>query len=923
MRPAYTMAREIAQALLGGETPPFTVELIRQKVLEASALPSTKLDAAEVYKLVKELETNFNVWIGVQNVLDNDDDHVAWLSGRRTAIKWQYWERFERLLKKQGWSDATVSRLGEMTDAVLERLEDPRREGAWDRRGLVAGHVQSGKTANYTGLVCKAADAGYKVVIVLAGIHSSLRSQTQVRLDEGFLGYDSRDNREAGSGARTPIGVGRIDPGCPPVDSITNSLENGDFSRRDGQKFKINPGGNPLLFVVKKNASVLRNLLGWVRWAAQQKDEASRPVVTNVPLLMIDDEADYASVDTKVVPLDEDGNPDPDHDPTAINGLIRTLLHTFRQSAYVGYTATPFANIFIHERAETEDEGPDLFPRSFIINLPAPSNYVGPVRVFGLDPDPEAGFGGCHGLPILRPDGVRKDYAAWMPDGHKKEHVPGPLPPSLREAIRAFVLACTARLARGQSTVHNSMLVHVTRFTAVQEKVATLVRDEVKAIEQRLKRGDGKAPSKMVDELRSLWEKDFVPTTARIGDPDLPVMKWDQIETHLYAAVSRIKVRTVNGSAGDVLDYIDNRVDGLSVIAVGGDKLSRGLTLEGLSVSYYLRASRMYDTLMQMGRWFGYRPGYMDLCRLYTTDDLIDWYRHITAASEELRSLFDHMAAIGSTPKDFGFRVKSHPDGLLITAAVKMRNSTELELSFAGSISETVVFQTTDVVGKNYQAAERFIRDLGEVDEVVPRSRKLKWMHVPASKIIDGFLTDITTPEEEVVKVRPELLRSYIKKLVAVGELETWTVVLVGTPDGTPHNFAGHKIGLVERSPLDESTTKAGLYRIRRVLSPPDEGLDLTDEQLAEALTLTQAAWNPDSGRSQRKTPPDSPSGTMMRQVRSPKTGLLLIYPLDTAKTKTDLPLIGFAFSFPQSDKAQKVTYRVTNLYWQQEYGGS
>jgi hypothetical protein len=921
MTTPYEQARTITQALLKGDSPPFTADLIRQQAMTANTL--LKLEPGLVEKLVKELESSFNVWIGVQNILDGDDDHQGWLGGRRSEIKWRYWDRFQRLLEEeQGWPRDTIDRLGEMTDAVLERLEDPRREGAWDRRGLVAGHVQSGKTANYTGLVCKAADAGYKLIIVLAGIHSSLRSQTQARLDEGFLGYDSRQNHGPGTGARKPLGVGRLDPGCPPIDSVTSSLETGDFNRAVANQFNINPGGNPLLFVVKKNASVLRNLLKWVRWAAPHKDDLGREVVTNLPLLMIDDEADYASVDTKAIPLDENGVPDPDHDPTAINRLIRSLLHTFRQSAYVGYTATPFANIFIHEGAETKDEGPDLFPRSFIINLPAPSNYVGPVRVFGLDPDPEAGVDGRPGLPILRTEQVMKDYAAWMPDGHKKDHAPGPLPESLKEAIRAFVLVCTARQARGETAVHNSMLVHVTRFTAVQEKVAGLVRDEVKALEQRLKRGDGNGPHKLVDELRGLWEKDFESTTAAINDPDLSAVSWKQVEPQLYAAVSRIKVRTVNGSAGDVLDYVDNRADGLSVIAVGGDKLSRGLTLEGLSVSYYLRASRMYDTLMQMGRWFGYRPGYMDLCRLYTTDELIRWYRYITAASEELRSLFDHMASIGSTPKDFGFRVKSHPDGLMITAAVKMRNSTELELSFAGSISETVVFQTGDAVSKNYQAAVRFIRDLGEVDEVVPRTKKLKWVNVPAAKIIDGFLTGITTPQEEVVKVRPELLTSYIQKLVAVGELETWTVVLVGTPDGTPHTIAGHTIGLVERSPQEESTNKSGLYRIRRVVSPPDEGLDLTSDQLAAALTSTQSAWKPDSGRSQRKTPPDSPSGTMMREIRSPKTGLLLIYPLDTAKTKTALPLIGFAFSFPRSDKAEKVSYRVTNLYWHQEYGG-
>jgi hypothetical protein len=914
MTTPYEQARTITQALLKGDNPPFTQELIRERVLSACSLKP--LEPAEVEKLVKELETSFNVWIGVQSVLDNDDDHVPWLAHRRPGISWRYWNRFLRLLEEeQGWPRSTVERLGEMTDAVLERLEDPRREGAWDRRGLVAGHVQSGKTANYTGLICKAADAGYKLVVVLAGIHSSLRSQTQVRLDEGFLGYDSRQAQ--GNGARRPIGVGRLDPGCPPPNTITTSLEAGDFNANVARNFNINPGDRPLLFVVKKNASVLRNLLAWVRRATPHKDDNDQPVVLDLPLLMIDDEADFASVDTRAIPLDENGEPDREHDPTTINRLIRSLLRTFRQSAYVGYTATPFANIFIHESAETREHGPDLFPRSFIINLPAPSNYVGPARVFGLDADPAAEAEGTPGLPIVR---KVSDHQAWVPDGHKKEHVPGDLPQSLREAIRAFILTCTARLVRGQENAHNSMLVHVTRFTAVQEKVAGLVRAELKSIQQRLKRGDGNAPDRITDELRELWKKDFIPTTRTIDDPDLPVQRWKEIEPHLYTAASRIEVRTVNGSARDVLDYVDNRTHGLSVIAVGGDKLSRGLTLEGLSVSYYLRASRMYDTLMQMGRWFGYRPSYADLCRLYTTEELVGWYRHITAASEELRALFDYMTDIGGTPADFGLRVKSHADGLMITGAVKMRNSIEVELTFAVHISETIVFQTGEAtVKKNYQTTERFLRDLGPPDEIIEGTTKRKWVAVPAARIIDGFLAGITTPDVDMV--RPELLRKYIQGLAGKGELEEWTVVLLSTPDGMSHSIAGHEVGLTQRSHNPDIDRKEGWYRIRRLVSPSDEGLDLTEDQLRDALERTQAAWKLDPGRSQRKMPPEIPSGLMMREVRSPRNGLLLIYPLDTNKTGTKLPLIGFALSFPDSEHAEKVSYRVTNLYWQQEYG--
>lgn len=915
MTTPYEQARTISQTLLKAHTPPFQHDLIRQQVMTAA--PLVKLGADDAERLVKELEASFNVWIGVQSVLDGDDDHVPWLSHRRAEIGWRYWKRFQRLLEEEeNWSPATVDRLNELTDAVLERLEDPRRPGPWDRRGMVVGHVQSGKTANYTGLICKAADAGYKLIVVLAGIHSSLRSQTQVRLDEGFLGYDSRQARD--SGPRKVIGVGNLDPSCPPVDTVTTSLETGDFNKAFARQFNINPGGRPLLFVVKKNASVLRNLMDWVRWAAPHRDEDGRPIVTDLPLLVIDDEADYASVDTRAIPVDEDGKPDPDHDPTAINGLIRRLLRAFRQSAYVGYTATPFANIFIHEAAATREHGPDLFPRSFIINLPAPSSYVGPVRVFGLDADPEAGIEAAEGLPIIR---KVEDYEEWMPDGHKKDHTPGEIPETLAEAIRAFVLVCAARLARGQENAHNSMLVHVTRFTAVQEKVTELVRKEVRSLTQRLQWGDGNAPRKLTGELRALWERDFVPTTRAVGDPDLPVVPWAEVEAQLHTAASRIEVRAVNGTAKDVLDYVDNRTHGLNVIAVGGDKLSRGLTLEGLSVSYYLRASRMYDTLMQMGRWFGYRPGYADLCRLYTTDELVGWYSHITKASEELRNLFDCMAWSGGRPIDFGLRVKSHADGLVITGAVKMRHSFEVQLSFAGDISESVVFsRDATTVRNNYDAAERFLAGLGK-GEPLGKGGKRVWTGVSPASIADGFLAGLIGAPI-VNKARPELLRAYIRRLVEAGSLSDWTVALLSTPGGTPHNLAGHKIGLVKRSHHPLITEVDEWFRIRRLVSPSDEMIGLDAEDVEEALRRTQEAWKKDPGRSGRQTPPEDPSGLMLRSVRPASNGLLLIYPLDTAETKTEIPLIGFAISFPGSLPDEKVAYRVNNVYWQQEYAG-
>ena len=235
-----------------------------------------------------------------------------------------------------------------------------------------------------------------------------------------------------------------------------------------------------------------------------------------------------------------------------------------------------------------------------------------------------------------------------MPDKHKKDWIPpGQLPASLRDAISSFVLACAARRARGKVSNHNSMLVHVTRFQDVQGRVAEQVADQLRLLRDRIRYGDRNARIPVEDELRALWERDFVPTSAWFPADQISTVTWPEVWDQARAAAEKIQVRIINGTSRDALEYYEHRRTGLSVIAVGGNKLSRGLTLEGLSVSYYLRASKTYDTLLQMGRWFGYRPGYEDLCRLYTTPALRDAYAEITAANEELRREFEEMAALG------------------------------------------------------------------------------------------------------------------------------------------------------------------------------------------------------------------------------------------------------------------------------------
>ncbi len=936
----------VAQTLLMGDKEKGTVTpaLIAEQVEIAHAVVAR---GAEVDKkaIVAELVRRFSLWIGKDSTLEDNKDHKAWLTAARRK-DWRYWQRYETMLETK-MSVKAVEALDQSTDKILGLLEDPHRDGRWDRRGLVVGHVQSGKTGNYTGLVCKAADAGYKIIIVLAGLHNNLRSQTQIRLEEGFLGYETSVQ---GDSVKT-IGVGEFDsdveirPNC-----ATNRSNSGDFSTKVAKHYAITPEQRPWLFVVKKNKTVLERLLKWIRnHVADSKDSDGRPLVTNLPLLLIDDEADHASVDTGEQLFNPDGTPDDEHQPKAINSRIRKILHSFAKKAYVGYTATPFANIFIHRRGATSDEGPDLFPQSFIINLAAPSNYVGPTRVFGLR-SPEGRFGG---LPLARDVSDHVDAegtGGWMPPRHDKNHVPlqgglHEVPPSLREAIGAFVVACAVRTLRGQRNQHSSMLVHVTRYTAVQEEVRLQVDELVKRFRQRMERGFDR--DALLVEWKQLWDKDFVATSAELARilPDcgtecvLPL--WDEVVAVLPDVLRDIEVRAINGTAKDALDYAENMETGLKVIAIGGDKLARGLTLEGLCVSYFVRTSKMYDTLMQMGRWFGYRPGYIDLCRLYTTSDLVEWFGHIADAAEELRQEFDHMADIGATPWEYGLKVESHPV-LLVTSPLKMRTAKTLSLSYSGSLVQTVSFLSeSDILEKNLQAATTLVSTMGEPCEKWPKrqrdgfedtwKRSYLWNAVRSEQVLD-FLRNYQTPPG-ADRANSAVLVDFISQMNQAGELHEWTVALLA--EGKPgFSFDFSPAVSVSTFPSRSDKGVSGRYTIGVLTDPVDEAIDMGEPEWRAAMAATLKEWQPDAARN-RLMPPERPSGQKIRQQRGnglegapppSRRGLIMLYPLSPegaakAVGNWNKPIIGFAISFPSSESGVKVDYKVDHRYWESEYG--
>lgn len=812
------------------------------------------------------------------------------------------------MAEQKHFAPEVISQLDDLTDRILDKLFNPQRDDVIiNKKGLVVGQVQSGKTANYTGLICKAADAGFNLIIILAGIHNNLRSQTQTRIDEGFLGFDTQNTRAYDMNRTIRIGVGLI-PGFDNAiaNSYTTSTERGDFTKQAANTAGFNFNNpQPIILVIKKNVSVLKRLYSWL------KSQSTHDIIANKSLLLIDDEADNASINTS-----RDGD-----DPTAINKNICKIIKLFNRSAYVGYTATPFANIFIPLDKD------DLFPKDFIINLPAPDNYIGPEKVFGTSANPD---GNEDLLPIVFPV---TDSDTFVPAGHKRDD-PKPtiddIPESLKTAIKCFIITCAIRIARGQENKHNSMLIHVSRFQAWQNHLKIIIDRLFKYYKSEIEAND---PT-IMEEFRQIFEEDTPnyrsycsitreimnsPVLSRV-DNRMRLHTWNEIKPLLYRAVQKIEVKSINGTSGDSLTYYENEKNGISVIAIGGDKLSRGLTLEGLSVSYFLRASKMYDTLMQMGRWFGYRPGYVDLCRLFTSNELNEWYRHITLASDELREEFRYLAESGGTPENYALKVRTHPGQLQITSISKMRHTRNIQVSWAGRLVETYQLLQNSISKRNNLAVtDSLLSELGTPDRI--KSDYL-WTGV-SSDIICDYLSRFQLPES-LTKVNLDLICDYIRELNEVGELISWNIALMSKnvdKNTCVHTFSnGVQVGcFIRRQAKDAQNSKTYYIRKNHIVgNPTDEFIDLPANMLSDALDETRDR----KFKAGEEWKHDYPSPQLVRQeFRSKQTPLLMIYPLNpafsnvsgltdtTTDTKNDEPFIGFAIAFPHSDTNKAVSY--------------
>lgn len=722
----------------------------------------------ELEQVIKYIQTLIPIAMDVGTAIqDKTTSHQSWLPYRRADTEFFFWNRYKAYLEtEKHWNPRVTATLDTISDEIVDLLGDPKSNHSFQRRGLVLGDVQSGKTANYTAICNKAADVGYRIIIVLAGMMENLRKQTQERLDAEFSGRNEYIDQSAII-TNNPLGVRRFGS-AKSVTSFTSVIKDFDITIPRSHDGQLNSISEPILLVVKKNKSVLTNLY---RWLARNTDQTTKKVM--LPMLMIDDEADNGSINTA----------DSERNPTAINQSIRSILSLFNQYSYVGITATPFANIFINPDTEHEMLDADLFPRDFIYALNPPSHYIGATNLFDSYPQQEN-----QDTTPLHPALVELDsneIEAFFPLKHKKNLVVEELPPSMYEALGYFLLVNVIRDLRGDTQQHRSMLIHVSRFTNVHKQVVELVKEWLSQIRSDLQ-NYAKLPLNQVEqiariqELKALWDTyGFIDLSDNIS--------WTEVlQNHLYRAVAPITICAVNQNTGVAsLNYSALKDKGLRVIAVGGNSLSRGLTLEGLCVSYFYRKSQMYDTLLQMGRWFGYRPNYDDLFKIWMSGEAIDWYGYITNATNEFKTEIVRMRSFDLTPRDFGLKVRQDPNSLIVTARNKMRSGTFISrpVTVSGRLLETPRLKATpSILADNERVFKHFIDQLSRITSVILSDDPYFWQNV-SKELVADLLHDFKTHPWHL-SFQGRALAEYIRN-----EMDTtpWDVVLITAGQGDPY----------------------------------------------------------------------------------------------------------------------------------------
>lgn len=927
----------------------------------------------------------------------------TWLTlERESKIEWNYTERYFQLLENNDRADSVINETRRSSMDIMEKLGDPESNKPFYVKGLVVGEVQSGKTQNFNAVINRAIDCGYGLIIVLSGIMEDLRSQTQKRIENDVIGTGVIDEESNTKGTK---GVGRIrrfgnqgDRDVTPVASITSyktdfkkPLADSDFSL----DFKN-------VLVCKKNVSVLKNLIIWLHDFLEKKGKH------NIPLLVLDDEADNAS-------LNNQGSKGREY-ATKINGHIRALLNLFKRKTYLGYTATPFANVLQDRNDSPENDWPvkyklkgetnekrlsqvdNIFPDDFIVLLNSPSNYIGAKQIFEtIKPIYNVAE---EKIPLVQvvsdhiddfPTRVRKDnnvgvenifninewnekigeFSSYLDFNTYREYrdgtrsskttdmFPKDIPQSLKDAIMCFILAIAVRESRKHTMIHsvlynphNTMLIHVSRFTIWQNTTKKLVEDYVGNVSSLISNDNPSSVDSVYFEFEKIWYRYYAKIVESIADylPSgyvdnfmTPII-FESLKSHLPEAIKGLEIKAINSVIKDKLEY--PRRNPKKTIAIGGNRLSRGFTLEGLTINYFIRTTNYSDTLLQMSRWFGYRLGYLDCCKLFTTQDSIDKYDSTTRCVEELETEFRKMESKGKTPQNFILRVRMHPGVLKITRPSILKNTVVVKWSYQDQLEMTTSFDARkEKIEKVWRA---FTQDIAPLFESKNERYKDLITHVTTGHKIINLLKK----ENNFERAHVDSMIKFIKLCIDKNKLTKWTIAIKtrgnakatcgkGTLSPKESNLP-KTIGLsIRRGPSkkqkghrqmflgEERIFKATGKSANIVSSNEDFRLLLTDDEIKDAINefrkdRKKYYLKKDKNLSEKKAKEKAEKVTVPERVYREKMkeneGLLIIYLFDSyysfnqergkeeeefkelverEEYNLDIPIVGYAIGFP------------------------
>lgn len=820
-------------------------------------------------------------------------EHERWYTPEVHRGRDYYWSHYVEQLKKNDWSDESILQLDESTRSIVERLADPTSETAYQSKGLVVGYVQSGKTANFTGVVAKAADAGYRLIIVLGGMLDVLRNQTQRRIDKELVGKELLQREYANdpdwdeflSHGAKPSEMGAFDLSRltgPEGDyqSVKYALDALRFERHDKSQAFNSPDNlyraDARIAVLKKNSAVIGRLLTDLRKIARSKLGAP---LDQIPVLIIDDESDQGGINTRAP------SPSGADDRAPTNRAIVELLKILPRAQYVGYTATPFANVFVDPSSEE-----DIFPKDFLISLPRPTGYMGVSDFYDLD----AGDGD--------PTPNRRDFVRDVVDRDEK-------PANLQRAIDCFILAGAIKLWRAARDEklkfrHHTMLVHVSQKQADHRTLAELVR--------KTYRTAGYDGGKGLDRLEKLLETDFRPVHERRGgDLEFPA-SFDELVEHVGECLQKIgepaeAVLIINTqNKQDTPDFQQRPV---WKILVGGTKLSRGYTVEGLTVSYYRRRTGAADTLMQMGRWFGFRRGFSDLVRLFIgtqervgrsgTLNLYEAFGAVCRDEETFRKELERYASMDDpriTPAQIPPLVPQHM--LRPTAPNKMRNARLVSRNFGGQLAESTYAPTDKgLITKNNALLAELVGN--QAAEERHLEAEINGSMRTLAALTAGFSTDqlirflqayhwYNPKSREATQGNPLRLQlEFLEGKHGAHEIADWLMVAprISNPRAKL-KLAGAEFDVVHRSRHADQQYRFNTYN------------DPIHRQYAQHI-------------SGQKLLPHA--GKELEELRTPHRGVMLYYPITEQKTGSAPPpfTVGFTLLFPPNHIRSQLSFSV------------